>query len=143
MGISNIVYLSEIATLVIALVIGIIIIKVKHKKGILKFIGIASAIFLTLFAISFILEKPEMKIPKIADVEVKTEANLKKPKTIYHFFDVTDKVQITGNVDYNKIGEYDVKFEIETWIGKYIKTEKINIVDTKAPEITLEGRRRI
>lgn len=138
MGINYIIYLSETVALVLAWIAGIIEFKVKHKKGLLKFFGLTSAIFVVIFALTFFVERPEMEKPQIANIEVGSE-KIQSPKTTYHFQDVTDKVQITGNIDYTKIGEYDIQFELDTTIGKYSRSAKIKVVDTTAPEIILEG----
>ena len=82
-----------------------------------------------------------MQVGPIENIEVGTEVNIARPKTIYHFRDVTDKVKINGNVDYKKVGEYNVIYTLDTLLGKYEKQEKIKVVDTVAPEIVLEGER--
>lgn len=142
MGINYVLYLSEIIVLAIVWIIGVIIFEVKHKEGLLKFFGIVSFIFIVLFSLTFILERPQMDIKVIDDIEVKSKEKIARPRTIYHFQNVTDKVRINGNIDYQKTGEYTVQFEIDTLIGKYIKSVKVNVVDTKAPEITLEGEEK-
>lgn len=137
--ISNALYLSEIAAAIIAWVMGVIIYKASKRKGLLKFIAITSAVFIVLFGLTFILEKPQMRTYKIENIEVGTSPKIKKPETRFHFQDVTDNVQVEGNVDYLKIGEYDIIFSYNTLFGKFEKKEKIRVVDTVAPEITLEG----
>ena len=84
-----------------------------------------------------------MDITQIETIEANTGKEVKKPKTIYHFMDITNKVKVKGEIDYNKIGEYNLQFEVDTWLGKYAKNAKVKVVDTKAPEITLTGGEKI
>lgn len=138
MGINSIIYISEAIVLAIVLIALIIVFKVKKKNGLLKFLGIALGAYVLMFGATFVLERPEIKVNEIYKIEAKTEEKPIIPAT-YHFQDVTTNVKIVGNVDYNKIGEYDVNYEIDTLIGKYSKKGKIKVEDTTAPEITLEG----
>lgn len=138
-GISNALYISEAAAAIIAWILGVIIYNISKKKGLLKYIGITSAVFVILFGLTFILEKPQMQLAPIENIEVGKEAKIAKPKTIYHFQDVTENVKVSGNIDYTKIGEYDVLYEIDTLFGKYEKKDKVRVVDTIAPEIILEA----
>ena len=80
-----------------------------------------------------------MEIERIQTIEVNSGAVLQKPSTTYHFMDETNNVNIVGDVDYNKVGEYNVKFELNTVAGKYEKEAKIKVVDTVSPEIVLKG----
>lgn len=139
MSLSNIIYLSEAGLLLITWIIGVILLKIKNKKGYLKLFGISSLVYIVIFGITFIVERPEMKVPEISDIEVGNQTEIEKPKVIYHFLDMTDKVRIVGDIDYNKLGEYNVSFEIDTLIGKYSKAEKVRVIDKKLPEILLEG----
>lgn len=139
MGLSNIIYLSEAGLLLITWIIGVILLKVRHKQGYLKLLGISSLVYIVIFGITFIVERPEMETTQALDIEVGEQTEIAKPKVMYHFLDMTDKVRIVGDIDYNKLGEYTVNFEIDTFIGTCSKSEKIRVVDTKAPEITLEG----
>lgn len=137
MGVNNIIYLSETIVLAVVLIAILLFFKLKHKKGLLKFLGIALGVYLVTFAATFVLERPEIKMDEIQNIEAKSEQKLVVP-TMYHFQDFTGNVKVVGNIDYNKVGEYDVTFEIETLIGKYTKPAKVKVVDTTPPEITLQ-----
>lgn len=137
--ITNALYISEAAAAIIAWILGVIIYKASKRKGLLKYFGITSAVFVILFGFTFILEKPQMRIGQVQNIEVGTDAKIIKPVTTYHFKNVTDKVQVEGNVDYSKIGAYDITFTLNTLLGKYEKKEKVRVVDIVAPEIRLEG----
>ena len=138
-GINNALYISEIAAAIIAWILGIVIYKASHKKGLLKYIGITSAVFVILFGLTFALERPQMMVERTQNIEYGMEQRIVRPFTKYHFQDVTEKVEISGSIDYTKIGEYDVIYELDTLIGKYEKKGKVVIIDSVAPEIILKG----
>ena len=72
------------------------------------------------------------------NVEVKQANSLKTPKTVYHFKDISNEVKVVGNVDFDKVGAYEVEYEVTTITGKYTVSQTVNVVDTIAPKITLE-----
>ena len=138
MSVNHIIYLIEAIALLIVLIALIIGLRKKHKKVLIKPFIILIGIFVGIFLVTFIFEKPDIRIDEIKNIEAKIDNELVVPST-YHFQDVTDKLKIIGDLDYNKIGEYEVTFEIETLIGKYTKQAKVKVVDTTPPELILEG----
>ena len=132
-------YIAEIAIFGLVWLIGTILFITKHRKGLLKFFGIIFLIFLAIFAVTFILEKPQMNIEEIENIEAGSEIKIRPPTTFYHFKDETNMVKVKENVDINTIGVYDVQFEIKTLIGTYVQSTTVNVVDTTAPEIVLDG----
>lgn len=121
-----------------------IIITIFFKLGKIRKVGISLAILMILLiivlGITFILEKPIINITnQQSDLEVKQNAAINIPKTFYHFKDVTDTVKVIGNIDFNRVGTYEVKYEIPTLIGTYTVNQTVNIVDTTAPKIILNG----
>ena len=132
-------YIAEIIIIAIIWIIGTIIFLIKRKKGMLKFFGISLISFILVFAITFIFEKPQMSLKEIENIEVKTHINIEKPKTYYHFQDVTEKVKINTNIDLNTIGEYNVEFTLKTLLGNYSVQDKVTVKDSTPPEIKLEG----
>ena len=132
-------YVIETAIVVLTLLVGLIIIKVKHRNGLARFIGITIVTYIIIFVISFILERPEINIDDIEDIEVKTNQRVENIKVNYHFKDISNNARIKGNVNYDKIGEYNVEVEVDTFIGAYKKRTTIRVVDTTKPELTLDG----
>ena len=118
-GVTEILYLSELAAVMIALILETLIFVIKKKEGLLKYFGITLAAFLVLFVLTFIFEKPQMNISQNQIIEVGTNTEIVWPKTIYHFKDITMAVKVQGDVDYNKVGEYDIAYVINTSVGKY------------------------
>ena len=147
MEITNIAYIIEIVVAIILILIGFIIYEIKHKKGFGKFLGLSLLILIIAIGVTFALEKPKMEIkgfeklgePQQIVIEVNSTQEIEKPKTTYHYKDVTENVRINGNIDYKKIGEYKIIFEIDTLTGVYSEEAVVKIVDTKLPEIILEG----
>ena len=79
-------------------------------------LGIILAILMILLiiviGITFILEKPIIYITnQQSNLEVKQNDAINIPKTFYHFKDVTDTVKVIGNIDFNRVGTYEVKVE--------------------------------
>ena len=140
---NNIIYLSEAIIMAIIIISGFIIYEGKHKKGFIKFLGIGLAIFITVFVATLILEKPEMETKQIINIEVNSAQRIEKPYTTYHLKNVTDMVIIDGNINYEKIGEYKIQYKLVTWKGTYSQEAVVRIVDTKAPEIILEGEENL
>ena len=56
MEVNNIVYLSELAVILFVMIIGVIIIKLKHKKWILRFLGICTAVAIIIGGTTFIVQ---------------------------------------------------------------------------------------
>lgn len=139
MEISNIIYLSEIGICALASIIGCIILAVKKKKGFLKLLGVSLIVLLATLIITFVLERPSIKNDDIATIEVGSNKQIKSPNMYYHFVNSSDKVVVKGDVDYNKVGEYDVEYEASTLFGTFTKKGTVKVVDTKGPEITLVG----
>ena len=133
------IYILLAIIFIISLIVGFTIYKIKGKKNFIKYLGIASLAFIIIFLFVFFLEKPKIDIKSIENIEVKSQAKIETPKTFYHFKDITDQVEMTENVDFNRLGEYDVNFETKILFGTYKKEAKIKIVDTHPPKLTLNG----
>ena len=139
MGTNIIIYLSELGVMVVAILIAILVFKLTHKKGLSMFFAIAMPIFVTIFALTFVFEKPQINIEKNINIEIGTDERVEKPKAMYHFQDVTDEVRMNGLINYSKAGKYKVSYEIETPFGMYSKEVIVTVADTKEPELTLNG----
>ena len=71
---------------------------------------------------------------KTIEVEVGTEFT-DEPTIKYLGFNVSKDVKITGNVDTSKVGEYKITYK---W-GLKSATRTINVIDTTAPVIDMQG----
>lgn len=53
--------------------------------------------------------------------------------------DITSKIVVKDNIDYNKLGRYEIKYTIKyLGINKTVK-RIVNIIDNESPKITLKG----
>lgn len=133
-------YIIELVVAVIAIIISIIIFRKSEPKKFLRTLLVILVFLIVAELITLFLDKPKIKLEEEnTTVEAKVDNNLKIAKTKYIFFDVTDKVQIEGNVDYNQIGTYEVIYNVPMIFGTYKQKVTVNVVDKAAPEITLEG----
>lgn len=134
-------YIVEIVVSIISIIIAFILLREKPTKKVLKSLAIIFLTSILVLGITFICERPKLEITeKTYKIEAKIDNNLIKPKTTYHLKDITDKLEIVGNVNYDKIGDYEVTYKVPTLLGQYVKKQTINVVDTTPPEIKLEGR---
>lgn len=79
----------------------------------------------------------EMVIPVFA------EYNEEGATATFRDEDLTERITLTGGVDTEKIGKYNVEYEF-THRGKvYRAKRKISVVDTESPEITLKGEAEV
>ncbi len=132
-------YLIETISFVIIIAILLIVYKIKKFNGLKEYLILATSLIVIVFSVTFMLEKPVLNITENISYEVKTHENLDKVQAYYHFADVSNKIQIRGEVDFNKVGSYQVEYTIPTMFGDYTKEQTIEIVDTTSPVITLEG----
>ena len=133
-----IIYFIEALTALTVIFVAFIIYVIKHKEGFLKFLVIAMGLLIIVAGITFLIEKPAMDSEDVIILNVNENQIVQKPITMYHFKDVTDNVKINGYIDYNELGTYLISFELDTLFGTYSQQSQVNIVDTKAPEITPE-----
>ena len=116
-------YLYLIEVLLYALIIGILfaIFKIKKIKK-LKIPLIILPIFMLLtLGITFILEKPEIQVQECLSYEIGQSVDLDKANAKYHFMDISEQVKEEGNVDFNKIGKYEVKYTVPSILGDYTR----------------------
>ena len=133
-------YLGEFIFYAIAIGIIFAIFKIKKVEKLKIVLIILPVCLLVTLGLTFILEKPLVTINENINYEVGEKEELDKIVAKYHFMDVSNNVKIEGNVDFNEVGKYEVKYIVPTLLGGYTKTQHIEIVDTKAPTITLEGQ---
>lgn len=133
-------YILEINVFIMIAIILTIVLNVKKIKKIGLALGILVTILVTTLGLTFLLERPVVNITeKQLNLEVKQYTSIKVPKATYHFKDVTNMVKVTQDVDFNKVGTYEVKYEVPTLIGTYTINQIVNIIDTTAPKIILNG----
>ncbi|MBO5478900.1 MAG: polysaccharide deacetylase family protein [Clostridia bacterium] len=133
-------YFAEAIVAIIFAIIITIVLKIKKIKKVSISLGILMVIFIIVLGGTYLLEKPQVaNIDKQLNFEVNQKTFIEAPKTSYHFKDVTNTVKVVGEVAFDKIGEYEIQYEIPTLIGTYKVNQTVDVVDTTAPEIILKG----
>lgn len=114
----------------------------KKKKIVIIFIVIVSAIIL--FALLFgllLVPKIELIGDKHVKVEYGEEYNELGCSASYLGKDISDKIWYVGDVNTEKLGKYDVKCKVRKNRLTVEKVRNVEVVDTKNPEITLNGEK--
>lgn len=57
--------------------------------------------------------------------------------------DISDRVQISGNIDTNKIGIYHIEYEVRFFIFDVKKERKISVLDKMMPVLSLNGEEEV
>lgn len=118
----------------------------KHSREVkLNKMWILIAILVLILCVFLILalKKPVIKVAEVLEIQINTEMKIEQPKTSYMFMDVTNKVKVNDNVNYSKLGEYEIEYEVPMLFNKYVKKQKVKVIDTLPPTITLEGGEEI
>ena len=131
-------YVVEALILFSSIITEIIIFKTKNKKIDAVILGITALAFLGVFGLTYIFERPQIETVNRKIIEITSDKRLEQPSAYYHFLDITNNVKQKGEVNYNKIGDYKVEFEVNTLIGKYTKEVDVKIIDSKKPKIDLK-----
>ncbi len=141
----NKLYIIEIA-IAIALLLFFLVFFIARKnkcKSVVKSYSKAAIPILLIAVIGigaqYIFERPQIDIANLNVVEVFSKEKLENPKAMYHNEDITNKVEVIGEVDFSKIGKYEVEYKIP-YLNSYItQKQTIEIVDKQAPIIELVG----
>ena len=133
--------------LLIAILFTVLVIITFHKRdikmNILFFSVILCVSVITIFLTIF-FEMPRMSMNDVLEVEFGNGKIVVIPKTRYFFKDITDMVKCTGKINYNKLGEYEIEYDVPILFNRvYKKTQIIKIVDRTAPEIILNGEEEL
>ena len=138
MNLNVLVYLAEIIICISIMIIYSALFWKHGHKRILKFFGICFGLFIAILVCTFVFEIPTMEYQSVYTIEAKSDERLEKPDTYYHFRNVKSDVEIEGKVDYDKIGEYEIEFQYDSWFRKISKKTTVKVVDTTSPEIIIE-----
>ena len=111
----------------------------EHLKTNKKLYVILIILFVCLILCQYLFEIPQMTLEK-TNIEAKSNEDVAVPYTVYHFNNITNEVTVDKeSINTQKVGVYNVKYKVKTLFGIYNKEFKINVVDTLAPDIILEG----
>ena len=117
---------------------------IPKKKNKIRIIIIIIYIFLILFAIFCVIETPTIKLKGKEKIEVNYKEKYKEPGYTAKVLnkDITKNVKIKGKVNTNKLGTYELEYEIKEFIFKQKETRIVNVVDKEKPVITLKGEKK-
>ena len=108
-----------------------------------KFKGLLVTSFLLSFIISLstllIVYMPAIYVPKEIVISYKDEYKTPSYSAKNYIKEFNDKVEITDNVEKNKVGTYYADYNLKYGISNIHKKVKINIIDNVAPIINLRG----
>ena len=115
--------------------------KIKVNKKNLSILGIFLLSCIVLFFVFYFVFVPKLTLLGKSVVNVESGSKYKEPgyKASYMGGDITDHVWIVGKVDNEKLGTYVLKYKIQKNKITTTKQRVVNVVDTKKPEIILEG----
>ena len=136
-------YFAEAIIAVAAIGSGILLFVLKRKEGLWKYLLLCIIAFFALFAATFVLEKPVIETKDIYYIEANSGEKIDMPRAWYHFEDISEAVQIKGELSYEKVGEYPIEFVIKTLTGFFSKSATVIVQDTIAPELILAGEEQM
>ena len=101
---------------------------------------IATIVFI-MFLIPILIIHPVLEVNEIEITsKVFSDSIIPDYHASYLGFDITNLVQINSDVDYHKIGDYKINYEVETGINRANKEVVVHVVDSEPPVIKLKGQ---
>ena len=108
------------------------------KKYVITIIAVLS--FLIILSLIFFLP-PKFELKKGEEISLKYGQNYKEPgfKVTKFGKDYTKKVKVKNKVNKNKLGTYEIIYEVKIAGINFKKIRKVKISDDEKPKITLKG----
>lgn len=98
----------------------------------------------------FIIISKSSKSPKISlkgastiDIPLNSTYTDEGASAKYGKKDISSNIQISNNIDTSKVGKYDITYTVQYKKKSISTTRTVNIVDTEAPVLTLNGESEI
>lgn len=116
------------------------------KKKIIIIIICFIVLFCSILSINLFRKKVILEVDNLDDISLLLGENYKEDGATaelcnaFKCVDYSNEVLITNDIDVNKIGIYEVKYEVGYKKQKIIKTKNVTIVDNQKPLITLNGK---
>ncbi len=121
----------------------------KFKK-INKMITVFGCLILSLvcasgFLVSSLLEKPVFYVLGSSEMVIPVFSEFEDPGAVatYREKDVSDKINVKGNVDTKVLGTYNIEYDFDFKGQYYYGGRKITVVDNEKPEIKLKGNEKV
>ena len=103
--------------------------KDKFGNGLITFLFIC-----IIFLLCYAFKNPVLLYSSNPEVEINHEYDPKE-NIQQVFFHSDSEVKISGDIDTNKIGNYEITYQLKN----YKKTCKVSVKDTKAPELKVKA----
>lgn len=103
-------------------------------------------LFGTIIGVTYYFEEPQFYLigDQVIELEVKKKYEEKGAKAKYHMKNISSKIETSGDVDSNKVGNYTVEYVLNYQDWKEMRLyREVHVVDTTPPVITLEGEEEI
>lgn len=112
------------------------------KKYVITIIAVLS--FLIILSLIFFLP-PKFELKKGEEISLKYGQNYKEPgfKVTKFGQDYTKKVKVKNKVNKNKLGTYEIIYEVKIAGINFKKIRKVKISDDEKPKITLKGDKKV
>ena len=112
------------------------------KKYVITIIVVLS--FLIILSLIFFLP-PKFELKKGEEISLKYGQNYKEPgfKVTKFGKDYTKKVKVKNKVNKNKLGTYEIIYEVKIAGINFKKIRKVKISDDEKPKITLKGDKKV
>lgn len=104
-------------------------------------VKVIALILITIFSILLIISSPSISLKGGRKIEIPLGSNYEELgyKGTFMFKDYTKKIHVKNNVNPNKIGEYEIEYDLDIKNFKVKVIRKVVVKDLKGPKITLKG----
>lgn len=108
-------------------------------------IAIIAIVCVIVVILKIVLEEPKIELIGDECIELDVGKDYQEPgvKATYRRKDLTNQVKIETNLDENKLGEYQIKYELTSGKAKAEATRTVKVVDREAPVIKLKGKKTV
>lgn len=129
------------APLILSVLVSIIVCILIRKNKIALIISLSIFIIINILLGLYICKEPIFNLVGNETIEVEVKTNFSDPgfEAILNNKNLSSDVEIIGNVDINKVGEYNLTYKLEYLTGTKILSRKVIVSDKTKPEITLKG----
>ncbi len=137
-------YLIAIAICIFSSFVLFLVLKEEKKICIGLIVGIW-ILFLTYLGLKYFIAIPKINIvgEKNLVIDVGETYTEKGATASYRFSDISDQIKITSNLNTEKVGVYEIIYEVIVDGKKSSEKRSIKIIDSVPPEINLSGNDEI
>ena len=112
-----------------------------------KLIIVLITVSVLLIGLIYLLVPPKLILKGNSNVEIEYSNKYVEEgySAVFAGKDVSSYVEISSNINYNKLGSYEIKYVVKDKLGilKNVKKRKVTIVDTEPPKIKLNDNDKL